>query len=42
MVCQDTSELMYMAFIVDLMDGWITCHFMSFSTVFQSYHDDGR
>ena len=23
-------------------DGWITCNFMSFSTVFQSYKDDGR
>ena len=24
------------------MDGWMTCDFMSFSTVFQSYQDDGR
>ena len=23
------------------MDGWITCYFTSFSTVFQSYQDDG-
>ena len=23
-------------------DGWMTCDFMSFSTVFQSYQDDGR
>ena len=23
------------------MDGWMTCHFMSSSTVFQSYQDDG-
>ena len=23
-----------------LMDGWMTCNFMSFSTVFQSYQDD--
>ena len=23
------------------MDGWINCNFMSFSTVFQSYQDDG-
>ena len=25
-----------------LLDGWITCDFTSFSTVFQSYQDDGR
>ena len=24
------------------MDGWIICDFISFSTVFQSYQDDGR
>ena len=24
------------------MDGWMTCDFTSFSTVFQSYQDDGR
>ena len=24
------------------MDGWMTCNFTSFSTVFQSYQDDGR
>ena len=24
------------------MDGWITCDFTSFSTVFQSYQDDER
>ena len=24
------------------MDGWMTCEFTSFSTVFQSYQDDGR
>ena len=24
------------------MDGWITCDFTSFSTVFQIYQDDGR
>ena len=23
-------------------DGWMTCSFMSFSTVFQSYQDDGQ
>ena len=23
------------------MDGWMTCDLMSFSTVFQSYQDDG-
>ena len=23
-------------------DGWMTCDFTSFSTVFQSYQDDGR
>ena len=23
------------------MDGWMTCDFMSFSTIFQSYQDDG-
>ena len=25
-----------------LMDGWMTCDFTSFSTVFQSYQDDGQ
>ena len=25
-----------------LLDGWMNCDFMSFSTVFQSYQDDGR
>ena len=24
------------------MDAWVTCDFTSFSTVFQSYQDDGR
>ena len=24
------------------IDGWMSCHFSSFSTVFQSYHDDDR
>ena len=24
------------------MDGWMTCDFTFFSTVFQSYQDDGR
>ena len=24
------------------MDGWMTCDFTSFSTVFQSYQGDGR
>ena len=24
------------------MDGWMTCDFMSFSTVFQSYQDNGQ
>ena len=24
------------------MDGWLTCHVISFSTVFQSYQDDGQ
>ena len=24
------------------MDGWMTCDFTSFSTVFQLYQDDGR
>ena len=24
------------------MDGWIICDFISFSTVFQAYQDDGR
>ena len=24
------------------MDGWVTCDFTSFSTVFQSYQDDER
>ena len=23
-------------------DGWMTCHFTSFSTVFKSYQDDGK
>ena len=26
----------------DMVDGWLTCDFMSFSTVFQSYEDDER
>ena len=25
-----------------MMDGWMTCDFTSFSTVFQSYQDDER
>ena len=25
-----------------MMDGWMICDFTSFSTVFQSYQDDGR
>ena len=25
-----------------LMDGWMTCEFTSFSTVFQSYQNDAR
>ena len=25
-----------------MMVGWMTCNFMSFSTVFQSYQDDGQ
>ena len=25
-----------------MMDGWMTCNFMSVSTVFQSYGDDGQ
>ena len=24
------------------LDGWMTCDFTSFSTVFQSYQDDGQ
>ena len=24
------------------LDGWMTCHFMPFSTVFRSYQDDER
>ena len=28
--------------ITNKMDGWRTCHFTSFSTVFQPYWDDGR
>ena len=31
----------YQNLINPLMDGWITCHFTSFSTVFQSYQDSG-
>ena len=27
---------------VNLMDGWMICNFISFSTVFQSYQDDGQ
>ena len=27
---------------VGWMDGWMTCNFMSFSTVFQSYQDKGK
>ena len=26
--------------VVRLTDGWMTCDFMSFSTVFHSYQDD--
>ena len=26
----------------DMINGWTTCDFTSFSTVFQSYQDDGR
>ena len=29
-------------FSLSLMDGWMTCYFKPFSTVFQSYQDDGR
>ena len=25
-----------------MMDGWMTCEFTFFSTVFKSYQDDGR
>ena len=25
-----------------MFDGWMTCDFMSISTVFQSYQDDGQ
>ena len=28
--------------IIQWMDGWMTCYFTSFSTVFQSYQGDGR
>ena len=27
---------------MNMIDGWMTCNFMSFSTVFQSYQDDER
>ena len=30
------------AYKLQLMDGWMTCDFTSFSTVFQSYQDDER
>ena len=30
------------SFGVTLNDGWMICDFTSFSTVFQSYQDDGR
>ena len=26
--------------VIKQMDGWMTCKFMSFSTVFQSYQDE--
>ena len=29
-------------FYKKINDGWMNCHFKSFSTVFQSYQDDGR
>ena len=31
-----------MTSVVKLTGGWMTCEFMSFSTVFHSYHDDER
>ena len=32
----------FMSFSTVWMDGWMTCDFTSFSTVFQSYQDDER
>ena len=31
---------MHKSRVPDKMDGWMTCHFMSFLTVIQSYQDD--
>ena len=31
-----------LSFLKVLMDGWMICDFTSFSTIFQSYQDDGR
>ena len=36
--CLDMTEIM----LKSGYDSWMTCHFTSFSTVFQSYQDDGR
>ena len=38
---QTLPSVAYM-FFLGWMDGWITCDFTSFSTVFQSYQDDVR
>ena len=37
-LCHTLYELRNKGYI----DGWMTCDFMSFSTVFQLYEDDGR
>ena len=33
---------LYIHLCSTIMNGWMTCDFTSFSTVFQSYQDDGR
>ena len=41
----DLSDLSHVAaklFLFCMVDGWMTCDFTSFSTVFQSYQDDGQ
>ena len=39
--CLITQYIEYSCWVL-LLDEWMTCDFMSFSTVFQSYQDNGR
>ena len=43
-VVQSTEQglVVSMSLIPTFLDGGMTCNFMSFSTVFQSFQDDGR